>query len=163
MVLGQNSLPSESKKEDIFIANNSFHVVGDALVLGNIKSIEVGKEKKSEKPKELLSRKRSKDNIEILKEKRAKKVVTLRKPIFFVLPFKSENAVSLEKQFRRMLFSPTDSYSYQKGKAVAGKFRFTFQNYIFKEVLVCNSDFLIGYQLQPFDYSIIARPPPAFV
>ena len=72
MLWGQDSLPAESQKGDVFIANNSFHVVGNALVLGNIKSIENKEDAKNEKQKQLLVQKKSNDNIKIFKFYRIK-------------------------------------------------------------------------------------------
>ena len=163
MLWGQDSLPAESQKGDVFIANNSFHVVGNALVLGNIKSIENKEDAKNEKQKQLLVQKKSNDNIKIFKEKRARKVVALPIPKFFLLPIKSDNSVSSKIQSQLVLVISTDSNSCQKGKSVLAKFKFNLQNYTFNEVLVCNSDYSEGYKLGQHNQAVVARPPPDIV
>lgn len=162
-VWSQDSIKNQTSTVEIYITNNSFHVVGEAEILGNVRTIKVKTDKQAGSAKEFIAEKKSKDKIRVFKEKKIQKMVSLPKPKFLILPLKSENTLSLDNRVRRIFITQTDSFSFQKGKALEAKFRSNLQFYSYKVVVFLETELSEGFPLKDCNHSIIARPPPDIV
>ncbi len=162
-VWSQDSIKNSSSTVEIYITNNSFHVVGEAKILGNVRTIKIKKDKHAGSAKEFITEKKSKDKIRVFKEKKIRKMASFPKPKFLILPLKSENTLSLDNRVRRIFITQTDSFSFQKGKALEAKFRSNLQFNSYKEVVFLKTELSEGFTLKDYSQYIIARPPPDIV
>lgn len=163
-VWSQDSIKTSSSTVEIYITNNSFHVVGEAKVLGNVRTIKVKTDKQAEKAKELIAGSKSKDRLRVFKAKRIKPIRATQKVRDFFLPSHNSQNFTYKSRGSLVYVASNDTHKFLKTDAAFAQNQFCFKTrFQEKEVFTIQANYSNSYQLTFYQNCIEARPPPNWV
>lgn len=163
-VWSQDSIKNPSPTVEIYITNNSFHVVGEAKILGNVRTVKIKTDKQAGKAKELIAENKSKDRLRISKSKRIKPILATHKSREFFLPSHNSQNFTYKSSGSLVYVTSNDTHKFLKIDPALTQHQFCFKTrFQEKEVFTIQVNYSNSYRLIFYQDCIEARPPPDWV